>query len=278
MTDPIPPGNALGVCGGCHRALFALVVVSGLAACIPGPIIWEDPTFLPADSAAAIIQRESITAAERLPRTRRTALQPEGRICGVAESVLGPVRFRAGWHLEGNDLVALRSADAGVTWDAPVAVDARGSRLHACRPPAIFADSVNGFLHLSYFRVQESGAGVYYSHSMRADKLSSRGEGMFEAPRAIVYGDRDRAAATSVASRADTVAVAFEDPNSLRPRIMLALSTTAGHSFDHREHVSPEGGAATRPSVALRAGEIHVVWLQVARDTARAVLRIGRFR
>jgi hypothetical protein len=157
-----------------------------------------------------------------------------------------------------------------------VIVESRASSGSACPQLAIFVDTLNRYLHLSYFLDTQTAAGLYYAHSMNADKLSVTGEGMFETPRAIVYGDRP--VPMSVASRGDTVAVVHEDPNSRRPRIMVALSTTGGHSFDYRERVSPEAGEATRPSVALRAGEVHVVWLQVARDTARAVRRIGRFR
>jgi hypothetical protein len=157
-----------------------------------------------------------------------------------------------------------------------VIVESRASTGSACSLLAIFADTMNRYLHVSYFLDIQGAAGLYYVHSMNADKLSTIGEGMFETPRAIVYGNRP--VPMSIASRGDTVAVVHEDPNSQRPRIMVALSTTAGHSFDHRERVSPEAGEATRPSVALRAGEIHVVWLQVARDMTRAVRRIGRFR
>jgi hypothetical protein len=235
-----------------------VLVFASLQACTRGPIVWEDPAYPPHDSAVAI------------------PLQDSPQLCGNAESALGPVWFRAGWSTNGAGLVVVRSGDSGLSWGAPVIVESRTSSGSACSHLAIFADTMNRYLHLSYFLDTQGAAGLYYVHSMNADKLSSIGEGMFETPRAIVYGDRP--VPMSIASRGDTVAVVHEDSNSRRPRIMLALSTTAGHSFDYRARVSPEAGAATRPSVALRAGEIHVVWLQVARDLTRAVRRIGRFR
>jgi hypothetical protein len=230
---------------------------ASLHACVGGPIIWEDPTYFPRDLAATIGLGES----------------PQR--CGTAETALGPIRFRAGWGSNGGALTVMRSGDGGASWDAPVIVDARTSSV-ACPQLAVFADTINRYLHVGYFLDTRSDAGLYYAHSMNADRLAATGEGMFETPRAIIYGDRP--VAISIASRGDTVAVVHEDPNSQQSRIMVALSTTAGHSFDHREQVSQQAGEAVRPSVELRVGEIHVAWTQVARATARPVRRVGRFR
>jgi hypothetical protein len=272
MMDPIPAAGTLRVCG-LIEVLLSLVLFSGLAACNRSPIIWEDAAFLPRDSVPAIVPRDST----RQVRARVEARLQRDSLCGVVENILGPVRYRAGWRTDGQGLLASRSADGGVSWDEPVVVDTRGSRRHACRRPAIFADTTNGYLHLSYFLDLEGSSGVYYTHSMRADKLAATGEGMFESPRAIVYGGPG-VGAPSVASRGDTVVVAYEDPNSPRSTIMLALSTTAGHSFDYRERVSPEGGRAARPTVRLLAGKIEVVWTHLGSDAVRGARRVGRFR
>jgi hypothetical protein len=273
MTDPKSLANGMGVCNLAEKVLLAFLALSGIAACARRPLIWEDPVFFPRDSAPAIVPRDST----KQVRARVEAWLQRDSLCGVAENILGPVRYRAGWRTDGQGLFVSRSADGGVSWDEPVVVDTSGSRRHACRRPAIFADTMNRYLHLSYFVDVEESSGLYYTHSMRADKLAPTGEGMFEAPRAIVYGGLG-VGAPGVASRGDTVVVAYEDPNSPRPTILLALSTTAGHSFDYRERVSPEGSRAARPTVRLGAGRVEVIWTHLGSDSIRAARRMGRFR
>ena len=258
-TAPIPLRIGISPRPGAKQLVGALVFAS-LLGCTRSPIVWEDPVDLPRDSVA-VTDLHYVRAVDQL--------------CGAAESALEAARFRAGWGRNGEGLMVLRSEDGGVAWDAPVIADSRPSIGSACSQVAIFVDTMNRYLHLSYFLAARGAGGLYYVHSMNADQLSAAGDGMFEAPRAIVYGDR--AVLMSIASRGDTVAVVHEDPNSQRARIMLALSTTGGHSFDYREHVSPQGGGVVRPRVALRAGEIHVGWSHAA-DTTHAVRRIGRFR
>ena len=171
----------------------------------------------------------------------------------------------------------MRSADGGATWEAPVIPDSRESPEPPCRrlPPSLFADSGNGFLHVAYFSEVPGGAGVYYVHSMDAARLVQVGPGMFEQPRALTYGRRG--ARTSVASRGDTVVVAYEDPNSARGGLQLAVSSTAGHSFDLRVPLPGGTGAVAHPSVELAAGRVTVTWREAA-DTSRALRRSGSFR
>jgi hypothetical protein len=109
----------------------------------------------------------------------------------------------------------------------------------------------------------------------------------------IVYGDRP--AATSVASAGDRAVVAYEDPNTGgRPFVSIALSRTAGHSWDDRVPVSARNVAAERPAVALRGDLVVVGWVErsapralATTDDARAavtelpsgvVVRVGRLR
>jgi len=281
MIDPIPLAPMRRLCHSSGKLLITLLAFSGLFACTRNPINWDDPSYLPRDSAVAMFGRDSVGMADWFARARGDSLARASPVCGTAESTLESSRFRAGWGTKGEGLVVIRSTDSGVSWDVPVVVDARGSGGFGCPPPAIFADTMNRYLHVSYFLDPQSGAGLYYTHSMNAHELSATGAGMFETPRPIVYGRRpygERPLPVSIASRGDTVAVVYEDPNSRRARIELAISTTGGHSFDYRGRVSPDVGEASRPTVRLRAGTIEVVWLQVAGDTARAVRRIGRFR
>jgi hypothetical protein len=139
-----------------------------------------------------------------------------------------------------------------------------------CRRPAPFisADSLNGFVHIVYDMVAAEGAGVFFVHSME-------GGDMFHSPVAIVYGERISGAA--VASRGDTVVVAYENPNAESPQIWLALSKTAGHIFERRQAVSPGTSVASRPAVAVRNGRVAVAWFETERGGANAatVMRMG---
>jgi hypothetical protein len=228
-----------------------IVLLAGTLACMRSPIAWEDAAYFDPTS-------------------------PDDRELCAAETDNGAMRFRAHWDPVNQTVGVMRSANRGATWEGPVVVEARKSAAGLCPLPAIFADTANRYLHVSYFLDARGGTGLFYAHSMAADKLAASGEGMFEPPRAVVFGERP--VRSAIASRGDTVAVVHEDPNSRRGRIVLALSTTGGHSFSHRESVSATAGDARQPGVALRAGEIHVVWVEESRDTVRGVRRIGRFR
>jgi hypothetical protein len=101
--------------------------------------------------------------------------------------------------------------------------------------------------------VAPGAPGVFFAHSMPGPLL-------FHAPVPIVYGERP--GRTSVAASGDVVAVAYEDPNGVEPRIGLALSRTLGHVFEHRVPVSTGVGAALEPRVALASGMVVVAWRQ----------------
>jgi hypothetical protein len=186
-------------------------------------------------------------------------------------------------------LYTSRTVDGGRVWSAPLAVDALDRSETGCdRPaPSVAADSANGYLHVAYAMRAPEGPGVFYAHQM--DPRAA-----FERPQVIVYGDRP--AATSVASAGDRVVVAYEDPNTGgRPFVSLALSRTAGHTWDARVPVSARNVASERPAVALRgAGEVVLGWVERAAprelattDDPRAavaalpsgvVVRVGRLR
>ncbi len=182
-----------------------------------------------------------------------------------------------------------RTADGGRTWTAPLAVDTLDRSEAGCdRPaPSVTADAANGYLHVAYSMRAPEGPGVFYAHQMDP-------RGPFERPQVIVYGDRP--AATSVASAGDRVVVAYEDPNTGgRPFVSLALSRTAGHSWQERVPVSASNVAAERPVVALRGADGVVLgWVErsaprelATTDDPRAavaplpsgvVVRVGRLR
>ena len=111
------------------------------------------------------------------------------------------------------------------------------------------------------------GPGVFFAHSME------RGE-LFHSPVPIMYGDRP--SATAVAAADSVVVVAFEDPNSERSQIALAMSHTWGHIFRRivrRRQVVRR--SAERPLVALRQPLIAVGWHGKDRSV---VARVGTLK
>ena len=168
------------------------------------------------------------------------------------------VRYAAWWAPSADSsaiLLVARTAEGDSTvWSAPVIADARdASRMGCGRPaPAIAADGVTGYVHLAYFLDSPTdGRGVYGGHSM------DRGA-YFHGPVPVVFGDRPVHAA--VANSGDLVAIAYEDPNSERARVALAVSITAGHIYEHRVEASPPTMRATRPLVAIDGRRIAVAW------------------
>ncbi len=171
-------------------------------------------------------------------------------------------------------LLVARSDDAGTTWNPAVVADSADVGRAGCdRPtPFIAADSLNGYVHVVYYLDAREGAGLFFTHTMERGAL-------FHEPVPIVYGDRPSAA--SVASRGDTVVVAYEDPNSRLPRIGLALSRLQGHIFEYRIPASDETGEARTPRVALRGERLVVAWTATQRAGSglpRTAIRAGTLR
>jgi hypothetical protein len=266
-------------------AVVALVMAS-VAACERGPVEWrgeavqlalaaeDEETAAPLDArlelrpdgsaglhpiAAALTSPAAADTAACASSLRTAALSPT-EVYGVWWS------RRAGGRAA---LVAARSDDGGVTWIPPVPVDTTDRGAIACgRPdPAIAADARSGYVHVTYFLHGPNGPGVFFSHSME------RGE-LFHAPVPIMYGERP--AQTAVAAGDSVVVVAFEDPNSKRPRVALAMSRTWGHIFARERPEASNGETpAVRPLIALRDSVIAVGWHGVDGSIAA---RIGAIR
>jgi hypothetical protein len=112
-------------------------------------------------------------------------------------------------------------------------------------------------------------------------------QAMFHAPEAIVYGEGP--AEASLAAHGDTVVVAYQDPNGTVPRVALAISTTAGHTFPFRVDASNSDVSAWQPLVAVDGATVAVAWRESAafsdrgpdrnpRGSGRNVVRVGRIR
>jgi hypothetical protein len=203
----------------------------------------------------------------------------------------GEERVAAWWTLRADrsaELLASRSTDGGRSWDAPARVDTLDRGARGCeRPaPAIAVDAGNGFVHVAYSMDAPEGRGVFYAHRM--DPRAA-----FEPPQVIVYGDRP--SATSVASAGDRVLVAYEDPNTGgRPFVSIAVSRTAGHTWEERFAASSGSMSAERPLVRVRGPQVALGWVERAapRELATTddprhatlpyptgvVVRVGRFR
>jgi len=251
-----------------------------LVACAGGPIHWltaseplpgaatgSDALFMQGAPAHPRALRMPVLApAHGLPTLGPGACLESVRWARV--SAAGHDVAVAWWALRPDGSVVLRLArshDDGLDWDSLPAADARdrGARGCARPPPGVAFDPLRGYTHLVYFLEPAEGSGVFYIHLMdlpraasgprRADTLA-----MFHAPVAIVYGEGP--AEASVAAHGDTVVVAYQNPNGRVPHIEVAISVTAGHTFDGRADVSGPGSAATMPSVAIDRSVIAVGW------------------
>lgn len=248
-------------------------------ACEPAsPIRWEGMHTLDGeagDGALLVITGDSGAAFVRDPDV---AVETKGPVCEASVRVAadGQGGVFAAWWAPREDsnvvLVVARRAATDGGWAPPVVADARDRSKAGCRRPApgIAADAARGYVHLAYYLDAPSGAGVYGGHSMESGTY-------FHDPVAVVYGDRPVAAA--IATSGDIAVVAYEDPNSARPRIAVAISLTAGHLYLQRLEASPSSMRATRPRVAVDGRRVAVAWSaeewEQGAQGSRAMARVG---
>lgn len=263
------------------RAATSLAIAS-IAACAPSPVEWVEGRFAESSGDALAIDAEgravlrpaarvtvaSLPAADACPGSLQLASAGAAELYGVWWSPRpdGSVR-----------LMSALSADGGATWQDAVPVDTTDRGHRGCsRPPAgVAADSASGYVHVVYYVEGPDGPGLFFSHSMDRGML-------FHEPVPVVYGPGPVSAA--VASDGNTVVVAYEDPNTARPRIGLQLSRTMGHLFEERLPVISSGNAASsEPAVAVRGRTIAVGWMErptgsAAGDSGVRVVRVGEIR
>lgn len=239
-------------------AFFLLVAACGRGGVSWGPVTYDAATGEPRIESATLPQRTGAGCAE------------------VAVVARGAARYAAWWEARPDGSSALmlaRSPDGGVHWEMPLLADGRDAGSLGCaRPlPSLFADETTEYLHVTYHIAPRGSPGVYFTHSMNASKLGVSGEGVLHMAVPVTHGDRP--VRSSVAGRGDTVVVAFEDPNSAKPRVLFAFSTGAGHLFSTHEVVSPAGNAASSPRVSIAGDSVHVRWLEA---TAGGAVRHAR--
>ena len=242
--------------------LTALSVAAlATAACMPSPVEWVEGRVVDASGEAlvigadgrvspaprAAIQVQAVPASDACPGSLQIARATATEVYGVWWSPRpdGSVR-----------LLSSRSADGGASWMQPVPVDTtdRGGRGCARPAPAIAADSTTGYVHVVYYVEGPDGPGLFFSHSMEGGEL-------YHEPVPVVYGRGPVSGA--VAADGNTVVVAYEDPNTRRPRVGLQISHTMGHLFEERIPVVSGGNvASSEPKVAVRGRTVAVGWTE----------------
>lgn len=261
-----------------RAAVSALALA--LAACLPQPVEWEEQVRrrdgAVADTSVLAFDDSSPDGVRFAAQFTPPSWPEEPAVCPAtrrAARAPGDEVYASWFAVRPDSSVELRVArsdDGGRRWEPSVVADAMDvGRVGCDRPvPYIFADSLNGYVHVVYYLDAKEGAGLFFTHTMERGAL-------FHEPVPIVYGDRPSQAA--VASRGDTVVVAYEDPNSRMPRLGLALSRVQGHIFEHRIPASDETGEARTPRVALRGTRLVVAWTATSRGGTmpRTAIRAG---
>ena len=237
---------------------------TGVAATVAAAAVRYDPLTGAVDSSALAAERDTLPA------------RPDGACRPVVARDRDGALWAAWWRPRAGDSLAVLEAarsDDGSTWARTLVVDTLDRAAVGCaRPqPAIAVDSVNGYVHLAYWSQAVEGPGLFYAHLMDPRATA------FELPTALVYGDLP--ARTAVRSRGDTVAIAYEDPNSQRGRIALHLSLSAGHLFEQTARiirVNPGQQPASDPAVALGGGRVVVAWRETSPRGDAIVVRAAR--
>jgi len=248
-------------------ALLGAIVMAATA-CEKGPVEWHgdtrqlampvSPDESPAANAQLVLRADGSPALEPVVSVATVPADTAACPGSLRVAALSPSEIYSVWWSRRDAgravLISARSDNAGATWAPSVPVDTtdRGA-LSCARPaPSIAADSASGYVHITYFLDSPTGPGVFFAHSME------RGE-MFHSPVPIMYGARPSASAVTAAD--SMVLVAFENPNSQRAEIALAMSRTWGHIFAReRPEASTGTTSAERPLIALRESQIAVGW------------------
>ena len=249
-------------------------------ACARAPIAWNAPaTSFGASGDSLVVDSEGhARLMPAVPAAPPADSELDGSVCpgSVRVAAVGAGRVAVWWRPRADGSAALLLARTGAAgdsaWSAPVAIDSVDRLTIGCDrpPPTVAIHPLSGFVHVVYALESPAGPGLFYAHSMDGGRV-------FEQPRPIVYGERR--ALSAIALAGDTVAVVYEDPNSPRGDIRLALSFDQGHTFGPRLAASPDDARAGAPLVALRPPHIAVAWAvqaASANGSAQRAVRVGR--
>lgn len=207
------------------------------------------------------------------------AVATDVRACPGSVVIAPPVRGRrwaAWWRIRDDSSAVLMSEErdsVGASLQRVVVDSVDVALLGCARPaPSITVDSANGYVHLAYYMVGPEGPGLFYAHLMNPRYPR------FEPPMAVVYGEKP--VRVTVASRGDTVALAYEDPNSTAGRIALSMSTTAGHLFEQTARLIPVSTSSQQASapqiVRLSGRQLWIGWREESQSGSAFLLRRAR--
>lgn len=214
-----------------------------LVACENPPVAWSDIGYGESPDSTA---------------SEKTLTFPDAALCRgtLRIAVAGGDSVATWWSIRNDSSSRLMfSRRAGNVWTPPAAIDTTDASHRGCNrtAPAISIAPVTGYVHIAYFLEQQSGPGVFFTHSM--DDTG------FHDQVAIAYGKRE--SQVSIASSGDKVAIAYEEPNAERGQIWVALSETMGHIFEFRLPVSGSNEVARSPGVALSGTKVDVQWQEL---------------
>lgn len=221
--------------------IFALV--GSIIGCDKGPVEWSDVTYSePITDARPAVPAISLPDSAGCRTTARTF-------------TVGAQRHTIWWTVRSDSSAILRySLVAGSANEIPVSVDTTDRSRRGCdRPAPVLAADEEGRVYAAYFLEPASGPGIFFVH-----KMDSIG---FHDPISIAYGKRPSAVSLAVAG--DRVAVAYEEPNSARGQIWVALSATMGHLFEFRGPVSASSEISRRPEARLNGTKLDISWAEL---------------
>ena len=225
------------------RRLGILALAGSILGCAKGPVEWSDVRY-----SEAVTDTQSPVLAISLPDSA-------GCRTTARTLTVGDQKHTIWWTVRSDSSAILRyslHADSGNA--IPVSVDTTDRSRRGCdRPaPALAADE-EGRVYAAYFLEPASGPGIFFVH-----KMDSIG---FHDPISIAYGKRPSAVSLAVAG--DRVAVAYEEPNSARGQIWVALSATMGHLFEFRGPVSASSEISRRPEAGLDGTKLDISWAEL---------------
>lgn len=155
------------------------------------------------------------------------------------------------------DVVVMKSADGGETWDEPVRPVAHDWVFPGCphAGPALRV-SETGAVHIAWWNGKEGEAGVWYGRSTDGGKS-------FQA-QPLAVGKRSAPAHVQLTlAPSNRVLVAWDDGQSSLPRTLLRVSTDGGTTFGDQQLVSDPGVAASFPVLGVTGDSVVVAWSQM---------------
>lgn len=235
------------------RLVGVFALVAAMLGCEKAPVEWQEVVY-------------SDLAPDALSAAMPVGIPDKpGCMASVRTARNGTTTHAIWWSVRPDSSAILRYATFPDSGDlAPVSIDTTDRSRRGCnRPaPALAADD-QGRVYVAYFMEPTSGPGIFFAHKM--DDVG------FHDPISISYGKR--ASAVSMAVAGDRVAVAYEEPNTERGQIWIALSASMGHLFEYRGAVSGPSEIARRPRVNLSGTKLDVTWAELIQSDSSGKAR-----